>query len=266
MDASEVTNKAQQVIERPWVKRVARLGYISNAVLHIMLGILAMTLATGSHAEADQGGALGAIAKQPFGAVALWVCAAGAILLGIWSVVQALLPQSEKRKRLKFAGTGLVFLLLAGAFMQFAWGGHSDSGKTTSSFSVTLMQYTGGRAVLVLIGLVFVGVGVYFAYRGVTRKFLDDVDASSHLGLQKSMTISGVIGYPAKGIVLAAVGLLFIVSTVQGDPKESTGVDGALKALRSQDYGPTVLILLGAGLLAYGIFLGFRSRYDSMEK
>lgn len=266
MDASEVTNKAQQVIEQPWVKRVARLGYISNAILHIMLGILAIALATGSHAEADQGGALGAIAKQPFGAVVLWICAVGAILLGIWSVVQALLPQPQKTKRFKFAGTGLVFLLLAGAFMQFARGGHSDSGKSTSNFSVTLMQYTGGRALLVLIGLIFIGVGFYFVYRGVTRKFLEDVDASTHSGLQKTMTTSGVIGYPAKGIVLAAVGLLFIVSTVQGDPKESTGVDGALKAVRSQDYGPTVLILLGAGLLAYGVFLAFRSRYDSMEK
>ncbi|GAA1416218.1 hypothetical protein AUR04nite_28700 [Glutamicibacter uratoxydans] len=265
MDASEVTNKAQQVIEHPWVKRVARLGYISNAVLHIMLGILAIAVAAGSHAEADQGGALGAIAKQPLGAVVLWICAAGAVLLGIWSVVQALLPHPRKLKRLKLAGTGVVFLLLAGAFMQFAWGGHSDSGKSTSSFSVALMQYTGGRALLVLIGLAFIGVGVYFVYRGVTRRFLKDVDASSHAGLQKTMTISGVIGYPAKGIVLAAVGLLFIVSTVQGDPKESTGVDGALKAVRSQDYGPTMLILLGAGLLAYGIFLAFRSRYDSMD-
>lgn len=265
MDASEVTNKAQQVVEHPWVKRVARLGYISNAVLHIMLGILAIAVAAGSHAEADQGGALGAIAKQPLGAVVLWICAAGAVLLGIWSVVQALLPQPRKLKRLKLAGTGVVFLLLAGAFMQFAWGGHSDSGKSTSSFSVALMQYTGGRALLVLIGLAFIGVGVYFVYRGVTRRFLKDVDASSHAGLQKTMTISGVIGYPAKGIVLAAVGLLFIVSTVQGDPKESTGVDGALKAVRSHDYGPTMLILLGAGLLAYGIFLAFRSRYDSMD-
>ncbi len=266
MDASKVTDKAQQVVEQPWVKRVARLGYISNAVLHIMLGILAIAVATGNHAEADQGGALGAIAKQPLGAVVLWICAVGAILLGIWSVVQALLPQSQKLKRLKFAGTGFVFLLLAGAFIQFAWGGHSDSGKSTSSFSVALMQYTGGRALLVLIGLAFIGVGVYFAYRGITRRFLKDVDASNHSGLQKTMTISGVIGYPAKGIVLAAVGLLFIVSTVQGDPKESTGVDGALKAVRGQDYGPTVLILLGAGLLAYGLFLAFRSRYDSMEK
>lgn len=50
----------------------------------------------------------------------------------------------------------------------------------------------------------------------------------------KLLTITGVLGHLGKGATLIAVGILVIVSGVTGDPEKSTGVDGALKAMREQ--------------------------------
>ncbi|RKS12814.1 uncharacterized protein DUF1206 [Arthrobacter sp. AG1021] len=265
MDISSAAGKARQTARNPWFQRAARLGYVANAVLHATLGFLALVLARGGSAEADQSGALQTLAGQPWGIVLLWVCAIGAALLGLWSLAQAALPQPKAFSRLKSAGTGIVFLGLSGAFLQFALGNQSDSGQTTSSFSAMLMRSTAGRGALIALGVVLIGVGGYFVYRGITRGFLKDLQTTGHRALRKAITVSGVVGYPAKGLVLAAVGLLFIVSTVQGDPEESTGIDGALKALGEQQFGPFALVLVGAGLLSYALFLVFRSRFDTME-
>ncbi|WP_313812969.1 DUF1206 domain-containing protein [Glutamicibacter sp.] len=264
MSASS-SDALRQVTDHPWFRRIARLGYIANAVLHAMLGVLALTLAQGGNTEADQSGAMQTLAQDPWGMILLWFCALSAALLGLWSIAQAVMTQTKATRRFKVGGTGLVFIALSGAFFQFATGHHSDSGQTTSSISSVLMQSAGGRFLLIALGLGLIGIGGYFIFRGISRRFLEDIDSSSHVALQKAITISGALGYPAKGLVLAAVGLLFISATVQNNPEDSTGLDGALKAVRDQDFGPTALALVGAGLLAYAVYLAFRSRYDSMD-
>ncbi|MDD0856881.1 DUF1206 domain-containing protein [Arthrobacter alpinus] len=44
-------------------------------------------------------------------------------------------------------------------------------------------------------------------------------------------------GYIAKGIAIVTLGVLFIVAAVQVDPKDATGLDGALKALVALPFG-----------------------------
>ena len=66
-------------------------------------------------------------------------------------------------------------------------------------------------------------------------------------------------------IILGTLGVLFIVATVQGDPKEANGIDGALKTIQDQPFGPVALIAIGVGLVCYAIYLVFRARYDQMD-
>ncbi|MGP9526649.1 DUF1206 domain-containing protein [Glutamicibacter sp. AOP5-A2-18] len=266
MNASvDPTNAAHQVARHPWFERLARLGYVANGVLHATMGILAAFVASGGHAKADQSGAMRALAAQPFGIVLLWICAAGALLLGLWSLAQLFLPEKELRERLKFAGTAVVFLAVGFTFGRFAVGSPSDSGKTTSSFSGELMKSFAGRAVIVIIGLILLGMACYYIYKGVSKKFLKDLENSSRRDISKAITYTGMIGYPAKGLVLGALGVLFIVATVQGDPKEASGIDGALKAIRDQSFGPIVLGVIGVGLVIYALYLILRARYDQMD-
>ena len=70
----------------------------------------------------------------------------------------------------------------------------------------------------------------------------------------------GVVGYIAKGVALAVVGGLFIAAGMRGNAKESSGLDGALRTLKEQPFGPALLTGIAAGIAAYGLYGFSRAR------
>jgi hypothetical protein len=75
-----------------------------------------------------------------------------------------------------------------------------------------------------------------------------------------AVTVLGVVGYVAKGLALVAVGVLFAVAAVTFDPSKAKGLDGALKALAHLPFGTVILVAVGIGVIAYGVYLGARAR------
>ena len=67
-------------------------------------------------------------------------------------------------------------------------------------------------------------------------------------------TRAGVIGYIAKGIALALVGVLFVTAAAQNSASKATGLDGALRSLRQQAFGPWLLTAVGLSIAAYGVY------------
>jgi hypothetical protein len=112
----------------------------------------------------------------------------------------------------------------------------------------------------VVLGLAVGAIGVYFVTKGIRRKFLEDVSlpAGTH---GKTITGLGVLGYVAKGVAIAIVGVLFVVAAVTADPSEATGLDGALKTLAELPFGTVILLLVAFGLAAYGLYCFARARY-----
>jgi Domain of Unknown Function (DUF1206) len=74
----------------------------------------------------------------------------------------------------------------------------------------------------------------------------------------------GVVGYIAKGLVIAGVGVLVIVAASRSEPSKATGLDGALKTLGAQPYGVALLIAAGAGIITYGHYSFAMARYTKM--
>ncbi|HLJ34542.1 MAG TPA: DUF1206 domain-containing protein, partial [Ktedonobacteraceae bacterium] len=48
---------------------------------------------------------------------------------------------------------------------------------------------------------------------------------------------------------------------VQFDPKKAVGLDGALKELLLQPFGPILLVIVALGLIAYGLYSFAEARY-----
>jgi hypothetical protein len=93
--------------------------------------------------------------------------------------------------------------------------------------------------------------------KGWTRKFLQDLrDSPGTLAVR-----AGMVGYIAKGIALAVVGFLFVVAAVEKSATKATGLDGALRSLRQQSFGPWVLSVVGLGIAAYGVYSLARARH-----
>jgi hypothetical protein len=81
---------------------------------------------------------------------------------------------------------------------------------------------------------------------------------------RKGILTFGTVGYIAKGIAVAIVGVLFVVAAVTADPEAAGGLDAALKSLVALPFGVFILWLVGAGLIVYGIFCFARARYAKM--
>lgn len=268
--AQSAGRAARSAGNNPHLKTLARVGYAVNGLLHALIGAIAISLAVGSGGgSADQSGALGQLATSPGGIFVIWTIVIGLLALGLWQVLQAfLVPASDSEKkvwahRLKEIGKGVAYLFVAGTALTVALQGSANSSQSTASASASVLALPGGPVLLMLAGLGVLAIGGYFVYKGFAKKFTEDLSVPS--GAMGTATVGlGVFGYVAKGIAVGVVGILVIVAGFTVDPSQSTGLDGALHSLAALPFGVVILVLVGAGLIAYGLYCLFRARFAKL--
>ncbi len=256
--------------ERP-ARVAARAGYVISGVIHLLIAYLVFRIAFGDSGNADQSGALATLADTSGGLVSLWAVAGALVPLTLWRLaetVDGLHPAEHRRdprdfrvvNRLKAFGLALVYAAVAITAVQFALGRRQSSAAQNAGLSARLMQSTQGKAILIVVGMVIVAIGGYFAFKGASRKFLNDLSVSPG----RALTALGICGYVAEGLVLAGAGLLVVVASVYADPSKATGLDGAVKTLRQAPFGTALIILAASGFAAYGLYSFALSRYSRM--
>jgi hypothetical protein len=142
-----------------------------------------------------------------------------------------------------FALTVVYFAFAYSAF-GFARGAGKSTGAQNSGISARLMQTGAGTIALIAAGIIIVA---------------DLKGRSSDL-----VRRLGVVGYIAKGLVIAGAGVLVIVAASRSEPNKATGLDGALKTLGAQPYGAALLIAAGLGISTYGLYSFAMARYTKM--
>ncbi|NVN54028.1 DUF1206 domain-containing protein [Mycolicibacterium hippocampi] len=250
----------------------ARAGFAASGVLHLLIGYIILQLAfTGAGGNADQSGALATLGSQTGGKIVLWAAAAGLVALGLWRIAEAVIGAKPGEgsggkgdnpawKRAKSVGLAIANFAIALSAARFAMGSGQSSGQQNSGMSAQLMQSGWGKVVLIAVGLGVIAVGGYHVYKGVSQKFLDDLQVSGGTAI----VATGVAGYAAKGLVLAGAGLLVIMATLQADPAKASGLDAAIKTLGQAPFGKFLLIAAGLGIAAFGAYSFVRSRYGRM--
>lgn len=261
-------------------RTIARIGYVVLGIVHIVIGLIAIAVATGGSGEADQGGAMEQIRNSPAGIALLWAIFLGLSALAIWQIAEAFLERNPDTKkkwgyRVKYIGTAVAYLAIAITALVYAVGGQSDSSESSQTMSAQLLATPAGVFLLVLVGLIVGGIGIAFIYRGITQAFRKNLDlpstaaeseaaAAAKKGARQGIVIFGVVGYVAKGIAVAVTGVLFVIAAIAHDPAQAGGLDAALHALAGLPFGPVILWVVGAGLVLYGLFCFARARYAKM--
>ena len=168
----------------------ARAGFAFSGVLHLLVAYIILRIAFGSGGNADQSGALAALARQTGGALILWVVAVGMVGLGLWRVAESIVGSKPGEgsgarqddtpawKRAKSIGLAIVNFAIALSAARFAMGSGQQSTQQNAGLSAQMMQSGWGKAVLIAVGLGLVGVGGYHVYKGVSKKFLKDLKTS----------------------------------------------------------------------------------------
>ena len=193
---------------RPWVFWVGRIGYAAMAVVHLLVGFLAMLSVFGAASAIGTRGALRQIGELPFGqtllaAVAVgllaqpfgrWLVGLAALVtagIGIFQFYQATTAQFRETMRLTemsakqaiwgtrvgrcgFAARGIVFCIV-GFFLFFA-AVNSDAAETRSFGgaldALARQPYGAWLLAIVAFGLFF--YGVFMIYLARFRRMVGD--------------------------------------------------------------------------------------------
>ncbi len=259
---------AQRAASNGYLDKLARVGFVVYGVIHLLVGVAATQLAFGSGGQADQSGAMATLAQSTLGKVVLWAGAVGFAALAVWWLVEAVAgsrgPTGARQvgATVKNVGKAVLFAALAFLAVRFAVGS-SGGGQGEESATATIFELPGGQFIVGAGGLAIVAIGIYHVYKGVTQKFLDDLRSDADSGTSgTAITTLGTVGYPAKGVAIILVGVLFVVAAVQHDPDDAGGLDEALKSLQEQPFGPWLLMIVAIGLAAFGIYCFARARYQ----
>lgn len=247
------------------LRLVGRVGLISYGVVNLLLAFLAAQVAMGDNERADKNGALGTIAEQPFGKALLWVIAVGLAALALWQFAEAAwgftyAGKKRTRRRIVSAAKGVAFGFLAFSAAKYASGG--SSGGSGASTTAKVMEKTGGRLLVGLVGVIVVVVAAAIVHHGLSKRFTEDLDfAGANAGTRRTAERLGQAGYTALGVAYGILGILIVLAAVRYDPEKASGLDGALKTLAAQPFGTVLLWIVALGLACYGVYCFFDARY-----
>lgn len=247
---------------------LARAGFVARGLIYGIIGVLAIKLAVGAGGmTANQQGALKAIADQPFGKVLLILVAIGLAGYALWRLLHALLGHGPEGSdsgldRIAAAGSGIAYGLLCAIAVEILIGAGSTSSGGAHKTTAGVLGWPGGTWLVGIAGAVLIGVGVYQGYRGISRDFLKDSKTEQMSpGVREWVEWIGTFGHLARAVVFGLVGVFLIRAAIDYNPSKAVGVDGALAKLAHASYGPFLLGLVAAGLIAFGLYSLSDARY-----
>lgn len=261
----------RQAARSSWLGWAARLGFVARGLIYVLIGLIALQIALGRGGQADQGGALQQIASRSYGAVVLWVLVVGLAGLALWRFGEAAFgaigPDGHKAsERIKSLVRGVVYAFLFVTALRFvlgtASGSSANSNRQSENVTAQVMGYTGGRLLVGVVGVVVVVVGAVLARESWRREFLQRMNlAGTSAGTRSLVERLGVFGGVARGAVFVLVGVFLVIAAARYEPSRAEGLDGTLRAFAQTPVGPILLVLVAAGLIAFGVFSMCEARW-----
>lgn len=268
MSTASMAAGADEPTRRTWFRTMARTGMAARGAIFLIIGILAIQVATGTGGTTtDQRGALAAVADRPFGKGLLVALAIGLAAYALWRIAQGLLDTDGKGDdapawavRASKVASGIAYGMLFASAVSILVGGGSGSGSGSEKQTTAgVLGWPGGRAWVLLAAAAIAGVAVWNLYRGLGRGFMKRLHPPRRMC--PAVQAVGVAGMTARGVVFGLIAAFLAKAAIQYDPGEAVGLDGALARLAREAYGPALLFLVAAGLIAFALYCGAEARY-----
>ncbi len=262
-----------RIVRHDGIRRAARAGFVASGSLHFLIAYVIVRIAFGLGGHADPSGAIATLASSRDGLVILWTIAVALVPLAAWRLAEAVFglhpaegdddpDDASLGNRLKALSLLVVYCSVGYTCVRFAIGSRQPSSERNEGLSALLMQSLPGRVLLSGVGVVILVVGGYYAYKGASRRFVDDLTTS---GGRVVVTL-GVYGYVAEGLVYSLAGILVIVAAIRTDPTQAAGLDAAVKALAAARSGDVLLGFAALGFAAYGLYSFALARWARCER
>jgi hypothetical protein len=267
--ADQARVAATRVARHPGLEALARIGFVGYGVVHLLVAWLGMQIAFGQPAaDGDQAGALRTLAGQPFGRVLVLTVGVGLGAMALWQALEALVGHRADRGRTRTAerllsvGRTAAYTYFAVLAFKVGQDVGASSADSQQVMTARLLASSGGRALVVVLGLALAVLGAFLVWYGATKHFdkhlaHDRMSAS----MRRAVGRIGTVGYTGKGVAYGVAGILLAGAAVTYDVAKARGLDAALRELAAQPYGPALLCLVALGLAMFGVFCILQARY-----
>ncbi|MGZ4770268.1 MAG: DUF1206 domain-containing protein [Ilumatobacteraceae bacterium] len=257
--------------QHPGAVKICRAGWFAKGVVYVIAGILALSVAakasgwsnspTTGNQEASPTGAIKTVAGSGGGVLLLWLLALGMLIYAMWRVVSALLPGGHDAKarahRIGYLASAVIYTTFAISAIALARRTQTDpnGNKKVTDITASMMTHTAGRLVIGVLGVIVMAVGLYRLSKGVKLDVADELDLSGMSAARITWSKRlGAVGEIGRGIGIGLVGFFLLRSAMTYDANEATGLDGALRRVATSGLGVFVVVVVGIGFAAYGIF------------
>jgi uncharacterized protein DUF1206 len=243
---------------------------VAKGASFAIVGVLALQLALGKGGKStSREGALATLGHHSFGQWLLFALAAGFVAYALWRLAQAFFERDEEDhklwgKRIGYLARAAIYTALAYSAVKIATGETETQSQNERARRATaeVLSWPAGRWIVGLAGLCVIGAGIYNGYRGLSCKFAERWNTGEmSAAVRRWATRIGVVGLLARLVVFGLIGAFAVKAAFEYDPKEAIGLDGALQKLAHTTYGPWLLGLTAAGLLAYAAYCFADARY-----
>ncbi|WP_437113963.1 DUF1206 domain-containing protein [Streptomyces violaceusniger] len=245
------------------IEAAARWGLATRGVLYLLIGVLALRIALGDRGEqADRGGALQVLAKQPFGAALVWAVGIGLVCMALWRLSEAVFGAAgpdgrAARKRLAGAARAVFYGVVAYSVLSYATGeqGSGSSDRQSQDVTARALDLPYGRWLVAAGGTAVAAAGVWIAVRALRRGFRKHLKVGAmSRRTRRAVEALGVCGGVARGAVFAVAGGFALSAAVRYDPGKAKGIDDTLRTFAGTAAGPWLLMAVALGLALFGVF------------
>ncbi|MFW2542507.1 DUF1206 domain-containing protein [Primorskyibacter sp. 2E107] len=240
-----------------WVVPVMRAGYFARAAVYTVVGALAVTAAIKGGAAQGTTDALADLKSEPWGTPLLFAVGLGLFAYTLWRLVDAWMDLEDyghdAKGILARAGltiTGLIHAGIGVSVISLALGQGGSGGGGTQSAVQRIMELPYGKWVVAGVGLVTIGAGIYYAYKGIAEKYKEHIRVTRTTRRLDPVLKFGCI---AEGAVIGIIGILIVFAGLTANASEAGGLGQALGEIRQVAYGRILLAVVGLGLVAFAV-------------
>ncbi|MGH9075576.1 MAG: DUF1206 domain-containing protein [Acidimicrobiales bacterium] len=245
---------------------MARAGLAARAVVWAVLAYLTLDIAVSGAPgkSASAGGALQQVAREPADQAVLVVLAAGMIAYAAWRLLQAVAGSVGAEnavvrlfQRIGLVAAGVVYVALCVQALRLVVRGPTSpqSNHSSASLSAVVLGWPGGQELLAAIGLGIVIGSLIFTGWAAFQGFTGGLRMRAMPGSVSAFArVVGTAGQMMRGLVFIAVGTYVLIAAIRDAPGQTKGLDMTLRALDAKPYGSWLLVLAGAGFLAFALF------------
>ena len=249
------------------IEGLVRLGYLSKAIVYLLVGALALRVAAGVGGGriTDPGGALYVVLRKPYGQVMLILIAVGLLTYAGWKIWRASFGGGHSGQTRLHRALTVIRALVYGAVgvkaakLVFGLRG-GDSGPEPFVREALRWPFGDWMIVIAAVGVGWYGVvEILDAWKGRLEPDLDASTLRRRAGDWAVQVARGGIG--ARGVLMVVLAIGLVRAGLVRRASEAGGLDASLWVLNAMPQGTVLLGAAAAGVFAYGIYQFMHARY-----